>query len=207
MVAKAVNSFPQQGLWTVLAVVKSSNKERASRGYTCLQKITVRPFPRCCWTRCLNMRQEFTTKHKTESSSSPDIQRMINQGQKFSEELLRLCLVRVEGRVSRVDLARDLGFNHKVAPCRLVVPFQAMLIPSLPTSHDSEYLKGFRPFPRDPTTIEGTSNLVTTSGAGLIMRCSCSGRGPGPELPPKTTQNQHSRIRRQDLQCTLQAEG
>lgn len=80
---------------------------------------------------------------------------MINQGQKFSEELLQLCLARVEERVPKVNLARNLGFNHKVAPCRLVVPFQAMLIPSLPTSHDSEYLKGFRPFPRDPTTIDG----------------------------------------------------
>ena len=80
---------------------------------------------------------------------------MINQGQKFSEELLQLCLARVEERVSRVNLARSLGFNHKVAPCRLAIPFQAMLIPSLPTSHDSEYLKGFRPFPRDTTTIEG----------------------------------------------------
>lgn len=80
---------------------------------------------------------------------------MINQGQKFSEELLQLCLARVEDRVSRVNLARQLGFNHKVAPCRLVVPFQAMLTPSLPASHDTEYLKGFRAFPRDPTTIEG----------------------------------------------------
>lgn len=79
---------------------------------------------------------------------------MINQGQKFSEELLQLCLAPVEDRVSRVNLARHLGFSHKVTPCRLVVPFQAMLIPSLPTSHDPEYLKGFRPFPRDPTTID-----------------------------------------------------
>lgn len=156
MVVKAVNSFPQQGLWTVLAVVKSSNKDRASRGYNCLQKITVRPVSLALLDSMAKTKQEYTSKHKSESSS-PDIQRMINQGQKFTEELLRLCLVRVEGRVSRVDLGRDLGFNHKVAPCRLVVPFQAMLIPSLPTSHDSEYLKGFRPFPRDPTTIEGTS--------------------------------------------------
>ncbi|KAK1140615.1 serine/threonine-protein kinase M1 [Aspergillus melleus] len=29
-----------------------------------------------------------------------------------------------------------------------------MLTPTLPASHDSEYLKGFRAFPRDPTTIE-----------------------------------------------------
>ncbi|KAJ5763195.1 hypothetical protein N7533_001876 [Penicillium manginii] len=135
IVVKAVHCFPQQGLWTVLAVVKSSNKDRASRGYTCLKKIT-----------------EYTSKHKTESA--PDIHRMISQGQKFSEELLQLCLAHVEERVFKVNLARNLGFNHKAAPCRLVVPFQAMLIPSLPSSHDSEYLKGFRPFPRDPTTID-----------------------------------------------------
>lgn len=84
-----------------------------------------------------------------------DIRQMINQGKKFSEELLQLCLARVEEKVSKISLARTLRFNHKVAPCRLVVPFQAMLIPSLPASHDAEYLKGFRAFPRDPTTIEG----------------------------------------------------
>ncbi|KAJ5180764.1 hypothetical protein N7492_003974 [Penicillium capsulatum] len=136
IVAKAVYHFPQQGLWTVLAVAKSSNMERRSKGINCLQKIT-----------------EYTSKHKSESSA-PDVRRMINQGQKFSEALLQLCLAPVEDRVSRVSLARQLGFSHKVTPCRLVVPFQAMLIPSLPTSHDSEYLKGFRPFPRDPTTID-----------------------------------------------------
>jgi serine/threonine-protein kinase ATR len=81
---------------------------------------------------------------------------MITQGTKFSEELLQLCLARVEEKSSRVQLARNLGFNHKVAPCRLVVPFQAMLIPSLPASQNIEYVKGFRAFPRDPTTIEGT---------------------------------------------------
>ncbi|KAF7586889.1 serine/threonine-protein kinase M1 [Aspergillus hancockii] len=135
IVAKAVNFFPQQGLWIVLAVVKSSSKDRASRGINCLQKIT-----------------EVNKKLKTETPS--DMRTMINQGQKFSEEMLRLCVVRIEDKVSRINLARALGFNHKVAPCRLVVPFQAMLTPTLPASHDSEYLKGFRAFPRDPTTIE-----------------------------------------------------
>lgn len=88
--------------------------------------------------------------------SVADMRAMINQGQKFSEEMLKLCVARVEDKVSRISLARSLGFNHRVAPCRLVVPFQAMLTPSLPASHDSEYLKSFRAFPRDPTIIEGT---------------------------------------------------
>ncbi|KAL4869315.1 hypothetical protein BDV12DRAFT_185211 [Aspergillus spectabilis] len=134
IVARAVSAFPQQGLWTVLAVVKSSSKDRASRGFTCLQKITD------------------NKKLKTETTL--DIRGMINQGQKFSEELLALCVAKIENKVSRILLARNLNFNHKVAPCRLVVPFQAMLTPSLPASHDSEYLKGFRAFPRDTTTID-----------------------------------------------------
>ncbi|BCR99011.1 protein kinase MEC1 [Aspergillus luchuensis] len=134
IVARAVNSFPQQGLWTVLAVVKSSSKDRASRGINCLQKIT-----------------EVNKKLKNQPSS--DMRGMINQGQKFSEEMLRLCIARIEDKVLRVSL-RDLKFSHKVAPCRLVVPFQAMLTPTLPASHKPEYLKGFRAFPRDPTTIE-----------------------------------------------------
>ncbi|GLI80066.1 serine/threonine-protein kinase M1 [Penicillium ochrochloron] len=134
MVTKAVQSFPQQGLWTVLAVVKSSNKDRALKGQACLSKI-----------------QDYNNKVKKDTT---EIRRMIVQGQKFSDELLQLCLARVEERASKVTLGRNLGFNHKVAPCRLVVPFQAMLIPSLPVIQDSEHLKGFRPFPRDPTTIE-----------------------------------------------------
>ncbi|KGO59126.1 PIK-related kinase, FATC [Penicillium expansum] len=137
IVAKAVHNFPQQGLWTVLAVVKSSNKERAKRGYNCLQKII-----------------DYGNKSKGESSTASEIRRMITQGTKFSEELLQLCLAPVEEKSSRVQLGRHLGFNHKVAPCRLVVPFQAMLIPSLPASQNIEYIKGFRAFPRDPTTIE-----------------------------------------------------
>ncbi|KAG0156529.1 hypothetical protein PDIDSM_3708 [Penicillium digitatum] len=117
IVAKAVRNFPQQGLWTVLAV-------------------------------------DYGNKSKGESSAASEIRRMITQGTKFSEELLQLCLAPVEEKSSRVQLGRNLGFNHKVAPCRLVVPFQAMLIPSLPASQNIEYIKGFRAFPRDPTTIE-----------------------------------------------------
>jgi serine/threonine-protein kinase ATR len=95
----------------------------------------------------------MSKKLKTETAH--DIRGMINQGQKFSDELLRLCVAKIENKVSRIHLARNLNFNHKVTPCRLVVPFQAMLTPTLPASHDSEYLKGFRAFPRDTTTIEG----------------------------------------------------
>lgn len=103
--------------------------------------------------KVLTRAQEATKKLKVESSLT-DIKMMINQGQKFSDELLKVCTARVEDKASKVCLGRDLGFNHKVAPCRLVVPFQTMLTPSLPINHSSDYLKTFRAFPRDTVIIE-----------------------------------------------------
>lgn len=41
IVIKVVSTHPQQALWTLLALVKSSNKERAQRGATCLAKVMV----------------------------------------------------------------------------------------------------------------------------------------------------------------------
>jgi serine/threonine-protein kinase ATR len=41
VVVKTLTHFPRQGLWSVLALVKSSSKERASKGITCLNKIIV----------------------------------------------------------------------------------------------------------------------------------------------------------------------
>jgi serine/threonine-protein kinase ATR len=101
------------------------------------------------------MKQEVNKKLKTESPS--DMRGMINQGQRFSDEMLGLCNFKIppEEKISKLSLFRQVGFDRKVVPCRLVVPFQAMLTPTLPANHDSEYLKGFRAFPRDPTTIEG----------------------------------------------------
>ncbi|ODH48741.1 hypothetical protein GX48_05176 [Paracoccidioides brasiliensis] len=136
VVVKTANSFPQQALWTVLAVLKSSSRDRASRGMSCLQKIT-----------------EANRKTKTDISVS-DLRNIINQGQKFSEELLKLCNIRIEEKTPKVSLARNLGFNHRTAPCRLVVPLEATLTPILPTNHEPSFLKSFRAFPHDPVTIE-----------------------------------------------------
>jgi serine/threonine-protein kinase ATR len=153
IVVKIVSSFPQQGLWTVLALVKSSSKERASKGLTCLQKITVRLLHYLVHSRDAEVEQEAAKKLKTEQSAI-DMRAVINQGQKFSEELLRLCVARIEDKLSKISLAQHLDFNHKVTPCRLVIPFQTLLTPSLPANHDSDYLKSFRAFPRETITID-----------------------------------------------------
>ncbi|KAN0073288.1 hypothetical protein V8E54_008508 [Elaphomyces granulatus] len=103
--------------------------------------------------RDTEVEQEAAKKLKTEQSVV-DMRAVINQGQKFSEELLRLCVARIEDKLSKISLAQHLGFNHKVTPCRLVIPFQTLLTPSLPANHDSDYLKSFRAFPRETITID-----------------------------------------------------
>lgn len=90
---------------------------------------------------------------------------MIKGGQKFGEELLSLCNARVEEKgTTKISLSRSLGFNHKVAPCRLVVPFQNMLTPILPPSHEQAFIKQFNPFPGDVVSVESEWTIC-------IIRC------------------------------------
>lgn len=135
IVVKVVKSFPNQALWTLLATVKSQSKDRANRGLVIISKVVE------------------AQKKSSKDLSPSELRNMITAGQRFSDEVLRISDYTIEGKVSRVSLARDLGFNHKIAPSRLVVPSESCLIPSIPTSYDSTYLKSFRAFAKEPVTI------------------------------------------------------
>jgi serine/threonine-protein kinase ATR len=153
IVVRTVSAFPRQGLWTVLATLKSSSKERAARGIACIQKITVLlDVPLFTYLEA-NSKQESAKKNKGDITPTM-IKTMINQGQKFSEELLKLSLAKIVDRVQKISLARNMGFNHRTAPCSLVIPLEAMLTPILPSTHESSFLKRFQPFPHDCVTIE-----------------------------------------------------
>jgi len=136
MVVKVVRAFPQQALWTLLAVVKSQQKERATRGLAIVSKIV-----------------EAQKKGNNKDMSASEMRNMITAGQRFSDEVLRVSEFPIEGKTSRVSLARDLGFNHKIAPSRMVVPVEAFLNPSIPSGADSTQNKSFRAFSKDPVTI------------------------------------------------------
>lgn len=136
IVVKVVRAFPNQSLWTLLAVAKSQSKDRASRGLTIISKVV-----------------EGQKKPSGAGLTPSELRNMISAGQRFSDELLRVSDFAIEGKISRISMSRDLGFNHKIAPSRLVVPVESCLIPSIPTSYDSTYLKSFRAFDKDPVTI------------------------------------------------------
>ncbi|KIW67369.1 hypothetical protein PV04_06630 [Phialophora macrospora] len=135
VVIRVVRAFPQQALWTLLAVVESQQKDRALKGTQLVNKLVE------------------VTKKSSKDSSAAEMRSMFTNGHKLVKELLRISEFSIEGKVFQVNLAKDLGFNHKLTPSKLVVPNQACLVPSMPTSSEPAQIKAFRPFAREPVTI------------------------------------------------------
>ncbi|KAI9793452.1 MAG: serine/threonine-protein kinase M1 [Candelina submexicana] len=135
MIIKVVSTHPQQALWTLLAVVKSSDKLRAQRGVMCLNKMN-----------------ETRKRAKTEFPSA-DLKTLVNQGQKLSDQLLQVCEGDIQGKAASISLTKDLLFNHKTAPCRLVIPLESTLMASLPTITDSGNMRNHKAFSRDTVTV------------------------------------------------------
>lgn len=133
IVTKVVLGYPQQALWTLLAVVKSSSKDRASRGQFCLSKIIE--------------------TGKTKKSGSNEMMTLIAQAQKLSDQLLRVCEGDIRGKPTTVSISKDLGFIHKTAPCRIAIPLESMLTASLPTITENVIMKNHKAFPKDIVTI------------------------------------------------------
>ncbi|KAL8699738.1 MAG: hypothetical protein Q9224_001285 [Gallowayella concinna] len=142
IVAKVVSAHPQQALWTLLAVVKSSSKDRALRGKQCLDRI-----------------HEYAKRLKNEADGK-ELKAMIVHGQKLSDQLLHVCEGDVQGKSSTISLAKDLGFVHKTAPCRLVVPLESTLITSLPPGTDDVAMRKHRAFSKDTVTISAFLDSV-----------------------------------------------
>ncbi|KAI9736292.1 MAG: serine/threonine-protein kinase M1 [Cirrosporium novae-zelandiae] len=133
IIVKVVSAHPQQALWALLAVVKSSSSDRRSRGGSCLQAIP-----------------EHIRKTKGRPSSE-SVLHLINQGQRLVDYLLRACEADVDMKYP-VSLSKHLGFNHKIAPCRLVIPLEHTLNATLPMGENVNILT-HRAFPPYPTTI------------------------------------------------------
>jgi serine/threonine-protein kinase ATR len=132
IIIRVASSYPQQALWSLLAVLHSTQDDRRVRGTTVLQKL------------------RDASKRK---GASVDLKNLIIQGQRLTDALLAACDAPVEQRVAHVSLSKDLGFSHKLAPSQLVVPIEANLLPTLPVTNDSKTIRAHNPFPHDAITI------------------------------------------------------
>ena len=135
IVAKVVTNHPQQALWTLLAMMKSTTTaQRAQRGVFCSAKVLE------------------NAKRLGSDTARAEIKNMMNQGQKLSDQLLKVCEGEIGYGKNVISLRNDLGFNHAIcAPCRLVIPLESTLLANLPTVTDN--MKTHKPFSKDTVTI------------------------------------------------------
>jgi serine/threonine-protein kinase ATR len=98
IIIRVASSYPQQALWSLLAVLHSTQDDRRARGTTVLQKL----------------------RDASKRKGSLDLKNLIIQGQRLTDALLAACDAPVEQRVSHVSLSKDLGFSHKLAPSQLM---------------------------------------------------------------------------------------
>lgn len=92
--------------------------------------------------------------------STTDLRTMIMQAQRLQDALLHVCDVHYDGKASLISLTKDLKFNHKAAPCSLVVPFQDALTANIPAVHDASHIRQFRAFAQDKVTISSIQDEV-----------------------------------------------
>jgi len=136
IVAKVVSTHAPQALWTLLAVVKSSSKDRASRGATCMHRV-----------------MDHAKKLRGDSIGL-ELKALIAHGQKLSDQLLHACEGDIHGKPANISLSKDLGFNHKIAPSKMAIPLEMSLTASLPTGTENVNMRQHKPFSnRDCVTI------------------------------------------------------
>lgn len=128
IVAKVVIQHAPQALWPLLAMIKSSSKDRANRGVACMTRIL-----------------ENARKARSDSGGH-ELKTFMTQGQKLSDQLLHVCEGDIQGKPSSISLTRDLGFNHKTATCKLAIPLESSLTASLPTVTDNVNMRMHKAF-------------------------------------------------------------
>jgi len=140
ILTRIVASHPSQALWSLLAVVRATDRARAERG-----------------AEILNRLKDPKSKIKSDGT---DLRQLITSGQRLSEGLLQACEQHVEQRRSHVSLSKDLGFSHKLAPSALVVPIEATLSANIPSGADSDKIRKHQGFARDKITIQSFEDDV-----------------------------------------------
>ncbi|SMR49430.1 unnamed protein product [Zymoseptoria tritici ST99CH_3D1] len=142
ILARIAAAHPSQALWSMLPVVKATDKMRVERG-----------------TEVLNILRDPKSKLKSDTTGI-DLRTMIQQGQRLTDGLLLAAEHPIEGRSSHVSLTKDLKFNMKLAPSNLVVPVEATLMASAPATATSETIRRHKAFTSDKVTIQSFTDDV-----------------------------------------------
>jgi serine/threonine-protein kinase ATR len=151
IIVTIISEYPEQTMWSLIAVAKSNNYSRAYRGQEILGKLKV-----CFSNGSADLKA--TSRH-----SRDEIVRIGQQTIRLAEALLKLCNFEITGRRATVSLTKELGFpSHSVLPCPLVVPLQSNLTVILPSANSAKGKK-HNPFPLDQPSLHSiiTADILT----------------------------------------------
>ncbi len=132
--------------------------------------------------------QDYSKRLKAEAAGV-ELRSMITQGQRLSSELLKVCVQDIQGKGGNISLSRDLYFNHKSTPCRLVIPLETTLMAGLPTVTENVNVKAHKAFSKDTVTISGMTIFYLQLSLYHTDLDSFLGRCLGSELPPEASQS------------------
>lgn len=142
IIVKVIVAHPRQSLWTLLAVVISTQDERRNRGGVILNEL----------------RKQDPANAETGQIKIMD---MVNMGQMLSQKLLFATEAGdFQGnRTQYCSLSKDLGFNQKsVCPNPLTVPVESTLMATLPTITSN--IRTHSAFATEAVTIESFKDSV-----------------------------------------------
>ncbi|KAH8588648.1 protein kinase-like protein rad3 [Bisporella sp. PMI_857] len=134
IIYKIVATYPQQAIWSLLAVSTSIQSDRKNRGISILQRLR--------------------NGSKKADTGSLDLRGLIKNGERLTSDLLLVCSAgEFHGnKTTTASLSKDLHFNSKaVTPSALAVPVESVLTATLPTLTDN--MRDHRAFSRDVVTI------------------------------------------------------
>ncbi|KHJ35348.1 putative protein kinase rad3 [Erysiphe necator] len=140
IIYRVVDAYPQQAMWTLLAVCQSKQQDRKARGMTVLQ---------------------FIRAGKKSAPGVIDIKSLIRNGEKLTNDLLQACEAGDfhGSRTIWCSLSRDLRFHSRSClPSLMAVPVESVLTATLPTL--TENMKAHKAFSRDIVTISSFSDAV-----------------------------------------------
>jgi len=133
IIITVLSVYPQQALWQMMSVYRSTYKIRAKRCNVIFGKAKSDP--------------------SAKKLSVVALDKLMQQAIKITEQLLNVCNFLVPPKENILSMSKEFRTLQRMTPLDLIIPLQTTLIPTLPSS--TRDLGSHKPFPNELPTIDG----------------------------------------------------
>ncbi|KAJ3040430.1 serine/threonine-protein kinase M1 [Rhizophlyctis rosea] len=138
IIISVLSVYPQQTMWHLVAVSKSTLQARSSRVAAIFAKVKT-----------------LSPQNKRDGVG---LDELIQQALGFAEQLILLCNHPVDQRQTTFNISKNFRSLDRMAPLNMIVPLQTSMTVTMPTEGQS--LNLHQPFANAPPTIHGFRDEV-----------------------------------------------